>query len=140
MSRPRCGTWPNLAMIGVRTMSTNCKTRAVQFVVLATLLVPVIESFGEEMIIKDVRPVAAAAEKFEEQFHVPITYEDPPYLFASDIEDVRAKIARPESLAAGKGLRVVMGMKERELRFAFVPALTSKDQQAAIQKAVEANN
>jgi hypothetical protein len=118
--------------------------KSYQVITLGVLCAPVTQSFGEEITIRDVRPVAAAAEKFEEQFQLPVTYEDPRYLFAGDVEDITTKISTPEALvfraARGEALPVLKGMKERELRFPFTPAVTPDGQQAAIQRALDANN
>ena len=100
------------------------------------------------MVVRNVRPLAEAMEALGNQFHLPITYEDPPYLFPGDIEDITSRVMRPEAvahlLATGQRLPVLMGMKERELKFgyAFPANSQSSDSQvrAAIQSALDAYN
>lgn len=44
--------------------------------------------------VDDPRPLAAALEQLEKRYGWAITYDDPPYLYASDIEDVTLAVRR----------------------------------------------
>lgn len=56
--------------------------------------------------VTDPRPLAAVADLLELKYGVMINYEDPPYLFPGDIQDVTATVAKPESRAGHPGLRI----------------------------------
>ncbi len=43
----------------------------------------------EFLSVNDPRPLADAADQLQKRFGIPITYEDPPYLYSSDIVDLR---------------------------------------------------
>jgi hypothetical protein len=105
---------------------------------------PMTRSLGAEMNISDVRPVKGAVERLEKEFHVPITYEDPLYIFPGDVEDITAKVARPEALAATSRPRVIKGMKSRDLRFSYSRASTTtsafSSARLAVGSALDANN
>jgi len=47
-------------------------------IVLLSVCIPAAIGWTEEVVVRNVRPVAAALEVLERRFHVPITYEDPP--------------------------------------------------------------
>jgi len=100
---------------------------------------------GEDVRINAPRPVAEAVERLQERLGVPITYEEAPYYFAGDIEDVTEKIAKPEALAhersVGEPPRTIMGMKSRELHFSYLPdARTNVEIKRGIQNALNGNN
>ncbi len=66
----------------------------------ALLLTGACLASGEEktVTVNDPRPVAAAIEKIEILYVVPITYEDPPYVHDSQISDVTEQVSRdPQS-------------------------------------------
>jgi len=96
-----------------------------------------LESLGKEYWITDVRPLAKAARRFEDELRTAVTYEDPVNLFEGDVEPVVDK-ATPTSLAADPAFREEVSTKRRTLNF-FLTAATP-DQQQWIQKAVEAYN
>jgi hypothetical protein len=112
--------------------------------VLFIVCIPGAIGWTEEVVVRNVRPVAAALDVLERRFHVPITYEDPPYLFEGDIEDVTAKVARPEAIAAAKDRGdpplVIRGMKERELRFDAPSGSSARDVKVAVSNILNANN
>jgi len=110
--------------------------------IVALLLITGPEAtFSAEVTIVDERPVATMVESLEKEFGVPITYEDPPYLFANDFADATANTASPESVAKSK--RVNVSLKARRLRFNNTAATTGGDLDAltqTIQNALTANN
>lgn len=77
---------------------------------LAGLAVPANEQIGHMQEISTVsvharRPLAAAVRTLEDRHGVVITYEDPPYVHASQIADVTATVARRQ---LPKGIRVLV--------------------------------
>src|SRR5215471_17368473 len=110
---------------------------------LFIVCIPATSAWTEEIVLRDVRAVAAAVDLLERRFHVAITYEDPPYLFEGDLEDITANVARPEAIAAalqrGQPL-VIRGMKERELRFDAGSGPTVQGVEVPLSNALRANN
>lgn len=53
-----------------------------------------VSSTEEQLSISDPRPVAKALEVLSQRHAIAITYEDPPYAFERDLQDVTATVAR----------------------------------------------
>src|SRR6266567_8025919 len=58
--------------------------------------VDVVAAESQFVTVNDPRPVAQAARELESKFGLPITYEDPPYVHASEIADVTAQVRRDQ--------------------------------------------
>ncbi len=54
------------------------------------------------------RPLAEAADSLEVRLGVPIHYEDPPYIHASDLLDVTARVSKPEARLKAPDHRVMV--------------------------------
>ena len=66
---------------------------------------PAVRAEPQSIAISDPRPVAAAMERLESVFGIPITYEDPPYSDPRTIVDVTSAVRRGrEDLGAGRVL------------------------------------
>jgi hypothetical protein len=52
------------------------------------------------------RPLAEAADYLEVRLGIPIHYEDPPYIHASDLLDVTERVAKPEARLKNPNVRV----------------------------------
>jgi len=69
--------------------------------VLLTLFCIPARAWEEEVVVRDERPVAAAIELLQERFRVPITYEDPPYLYRGPLPVQERTPPRCHPRAAG---------------------------------------
>ena len=84
-------------------------------------------ALADTITVQDPRPVAKAIEELESRYGWQITYEDPPYVHASDIADVTQSVRRDPSLAAGERILIPKGGR---LTFT-VPSAPAAEQQAA---------
>lgn len=88
------------------------------------------------------RPLAEAIEMLEAKYSFVITYEDPRYVHASEIEDVTEKVSRNlDKFAPGKAPRVLVP-KGGTLSFDYDEALTAKpdDRLILVQQLIDANS
>jgi hypothetical protein len=87
------------------------------------------------------RPLAEAIQMLETRYYFVITYEDPRYVHASEIEDVTEKIRRgPDKFGPGKGPRVIVP-KGGVLSFDYDEALARQSDYhlTLVQQLVDAN-
>lgn len=85
------------------------------------LLTPALFALGaagaETISVKSGRPVADAARKLEFRYNWAITYEDPPYTYAGDLEDVNAAARRAARDAGRPEVKVLI--TPRDVSFSF---------------------
>jgi hypothetical protein len=83
---------------------------------IGSLLAPALFALGasgaDTITVNSGRPVADAARKLEFRYNWAITYEDPPYMYESDLVDVNAasRVGRPD---------VKVLMTPRDVKFSF---------------------
>ena len=61
-----------------------------------------------QTLIDSARPVADAALKLEQLYGWPITYEDPPYVYAGDLEDATSRVRRDGKSAKEPGVAQIL--------------------------------
>ena len=86
--------------------------RSIRFWILVPVLLVTV-TFGQNgsvnLSLNDARPVAAAIESLEAKYGWVITYEDPPYAFAGDIQDVTERVRKDlNRYERGKAPRVIV--------------------------------
>lgn len=64
-----------------------------------------VRAYGQNEV-NDPRPLLAAINQLQATYGVAINYEDPPFQFAGDSEDVTDKVQRPEQRAANPSVRI----------------------------------
>jgi hypothetical protein len=101
---------------------------------LAALVAAIgVSNAAGSMTVRDARPVAKAIEMLEQRYGLRITYEDPPYVHGSDIEDVTRLVSRsadppPEA--------TIVTPRERPLSFNFPATATAEQESAALEQLV----
>jgi hypothetical protein len=78
---------------------------------------------AETVTVTDPRPVDQAIRKLEDAYGWPITYEDPPYAFASDIKDT-AEVRRDGKSASEPGVSRILVPRGGTFTFTFAPPQT----------------
>lgn len=72
----------------------DCKAVLLTVVLLAGVCVQAAAQTMESITVSDPRPVAAAIQELEQRYGLIISYEDPEYVFAGDLQDVTAAVRR----------------------------------------------
>jgi len=72
---------------------------------------------AETITITDPRPVNAAIHQLQSIFGWPITYEDPPVVFAGDIEDVTARVRKDGKSADEPGILRILVARSHTFSF-----------------------